>query len=228
MPRHARIIFPGIPHHVTQRGNHREPVFFSEADCLAYLHLLQEKCRAYAVELISYCLMTNHVHLVAVPSDAEGLKLAIGQVNGQYAMRINRMRKQTGHLWQARYFSSPLDPGYFARAVRYVECNPVRAGMVARAEDFAWSSAAARCGLRDDRLIVPHDRLRELRAIADWSRWLSEGVDDRSLEVLRRNASQNLPCGSDDFVERLEKLAGRSLRYRLPGRQAEGKGDSHF
>jgi putative transposase len=217
MPRRARILFPGIPHHVTQRGNHRQRVFFAPGDHAAYLSLLKEHAAAHSVEVVAYCLMPNHVHLVVVPARADGLHRLFKSVHGRYAQRVNRMREQTGHLWQGRYFSSALDSAYLLNAVRYVELNPVRARLVDRAEDFDWSSAATHCGLRRDSVVDALPRLAVLAGIGHWSRWLSEGLANDCLHTLRRNGSQNLPCGSPDFVERLEKLTGLRLRYAPHG-----------
>jgi putative transposase len=212
-----------MPHHVTQRGNHRERVFFSPGDEETYLLLLRAHSVKQGIEVVAYCLMPNHVHLVVVPSNANGLHVALRAVHCQYAQRVNRMRDQKGHLWQGRYFSSPLDTTYFLNAVRYVELNPVRAQMVVKAEDYAWSSAAARCGQRNDHVIQPEVRPTALAGIANWSRWLAEGITDESLGVLRRYASQNLPCGSTEFVASLEQIVGRQLRCRPQGREAESQ-----
>jgi putative transposase len=138
------------------------------------------------------------------------------------------MRGQNGHIWQGRYFSSPLDSDYFLNAVRYVELNPVRARMVATAEEFAWSSAAAHCGLRNDRLIDPKTRSRLLAGIGDWSQWLGEKIAEDAFTTLRHHAGQNLPCGSRDFVAELEESAGRKLQFRPQGRQRDTKGDAHL
>ena len=172
--------------------------------------------------------MPNHVHLILVPVHADHLHSAMRAVHGQFAQRINRMHKQTGHLWQGRYFSSPLDSNYFINSVRYVELNPVRAGMVPKAEDYEWSSAAAHCGLRTDPIVAAQPQSSLLRGITNWSSWLNKGVPEDVLETVRKNASQNLPCGSDEFVTDLEKTAGRSLRFRSIGREPERKGDSHL
>ena len=221
MPRHARVVFPGVPHHVTQRGNHRERVFFENGDENSYLSFLQPSSRHENVGVVAYCLMPNHVHLVLVPSTPEGLHHVLMSVHGQYAQRINRMRDQKGHLWQGRYFSSPLDANYFTNAVRYVELNPVRAGIVTKAEDYSWSSASAHCGLRHDPVLEPARRFSAFKGIADWSRWLADGVAGELLEVLRDRAGRNLPCGSSEFVAQLEHAAGRELRSRPRGGQAK-------
>jgi putative transposase len=218
MPRHPRTVFAGIPHHVTQRGNHRDKVFFDPADAHAYLCLSHAYFRQHEVEVFAYCLMPNHVHLVLTPSRPDGLHRALRAVHSQFAQRINRMRSLKGHLWQGRYFSSALDTGYFLNAVRYVERNPVRAGLVRCAEDYPWSSAAAHCGLRHDPLIKRLPGM--LAGISDWSRWLREGVSADTDEILRQHGSRNLPCGSSEFIAELEDTAGRTLRFRPRGGQS--------
>jgi putative transposase len=217
MPRHARALFPGVPHHVTQRGNHRERVFFNDGDEAAYLRLLRDHAKENAVEVVAYCLMPNHVHHVVIPSTSNGLHRLFKAVHGQYAQRLNRMRSQKGHLWQGRYFSSALDAGYLVNAVRYVELNPVRARIVQKAEDFPWSSAAAHCGLRKCFLVGTNPRSALLPDVGSWSRWLADGLAIEPIETLRRNCSQNLPCGTTEFVARLESAAGRRLEYGRHG-----------
>ena len=225
MPRQARSIFPGVPHHVTQRGNHRKDVFFERGDGLAYLRLMREWTSRHAIEIAAYCLMPNHVHLVLVPTTADGLHRALKVVHGRYALRINRMRSRTGHLWQDRYFSAPLDSQHFMNAVRYVELNPVRANIAGRAEGYEWSSAAAHCGLRKDMLVGSRPRSSLFGGIDDWSAWLTNAPSRDYVEVIRRHTSQNLPCGSEEFVANLEKMAGRPLRFRPRGRQPRATDD---
>lgn len=219
VPRNRRAIFPGIPHHVTQRGNHRERVFLSKGDPEAYLGLLHAYSRRFGIAIFAYCLMPNHVHLVVEPTSSDGLPRALRAVHCQYAQRIHRMRAITGHFWQGRYHSSALDPPHFLNAIRYVELNPVRARLIARPEDYPWSSAAARCGQRFDPLLEPQQSSTLLSGIADWSAWLAQGIEPDCLERLRRNAAGSLPCGSDAFVATLEKTAGRPLQYRTRGGQ---------
>ena len=218
MPRHARVVFAGIPHHVTQRGNHRQRVFLRPGDQETYLRLLRIFTGRYEVEVIAYCLMTNHVHLVVVPSTARSLHCALKAVHGQYAQRLNRIHGLKGHLWQGRFFSSALDSNYFRNAVRYVELNPCEAGMVHKAEDYPWSSAAAHCGLRNDPLIAVRPLSIAFNDISDWSEWLVEGLAPDTSEFLRRNLRKNLPCGSDAFVEGLEQASGFTLRHKPAGR----------
>jgi putative transposase len=219
MPRRARVVFAGVPHHVTQRGNHRERVFFSDSDCVAYQRLLKEHADRYGVEVVAYCLMFNHVHIVAVPGTSDSLHRFLKSVNGHYAQRINRMREAKGHLWQGRFFSSPLDSDYLFNAVRYVELNPIRARIVARAEEYAWSSARAHCGIGKDPVVAYRPDSVLLGAIGDWSGWLAGGIPSETIDSLRLNGSQNLPCGSIAFIAELEAAVGRNLRYRARGAQ---------
>ncbi len=212
-------MFPGVPHHVTQRGNHRERVFFQKGDTEAYLCLLHAHARRQRLAVFGYCLMPNHVHLVVVPSNKDGMHRALRTVNSQYAQRINRMRETSGHLWQGRYHSSPLDANHFLNAIRYVELNPVNAGMVTLAEDYPWSSAAAHCGLRNDPLLESRHRLGLLHGIKNWSSWLALGVPDDCRAMLRLHERRNLPCGSAEFIAELEKVAGRELTFRSRGGQ---------
>jgi REP-associated tyrosine transposase len=226
MPRLARTVFAGLPHHVTQRGNRREDVFFADEDRRTYLDWLRAYCDEHRVEILAYCLMTNHVHLVVVPDSDDGLQRALKPLHMRYAQRINRGRGWHGHLWQGRFFSSSLDEAYLWAALRYVERNPVRARMVRRAENYVWSSAAAHCGRCTDPALTQAATWRErLAAVDDWSAWLAEGDEAEELAVLRRNADKGLPCGSETFIGRLEALSDRPLRFRPIGRPRTREAD---
>jgi len=144
-------------------------------------------------------------------------------VHSQFAQRINRMRATSGHLWQGRYYSCALDSGHFLNAIRYVERNPVEAGLAIRAEDYPWSSAAAHCGMRADPLLEPANKSSLLRGITNWSNWIARGVPDDCRKLLQRNSRLGLPCGSASFVEQLEKIAGRDLKFHPQGGQRKQK-----
>ena len=226
MPRLSRTVFAGVPHHVTQRGNRREDIFFSDEDRAAYLSWLKEYSEKFGVEILAYCLMTNHIHLVAVPATDDGLHRVFKPLHMRYAQRINRARGWKGHLWQGRFFSSPLDEAYLWAAVRYVERNPVRAGMERRAENYRWSSAAAHCGRKSDELLNPESSWnRHFFAMKDWSAWLFEGDETEEIHILRRNVEKGLPCGSEGFVQKLGSRVGRLLEYRPQGRPKKVEAD---
>ena len=141
MARLARLVIPGMPHHITQRGNRRQQTFFNEGDYAAYLELMAEWCREEGVEIWSYCLMPNHIHLIAVPSSEDGLRRAIGEAHRRYTRRINFREKWRGYLWQGRFASFVMDEPYLVAAARYVELNPVRARLAVCADAWRWSSA---------------------------------------------------------------------------------------
>lgn len=219
MPRLSRTVFAGVPHHITQRGNRREDIFFVDEDRTAYLSWLKEYCELHDVEILAYCLMSNHIHLVAVPATDDGLQKVLKPLHMRYAQRINRARGWKGHLWQGRYFSSPLDEAYLWAAVRYVERNPVRAGMVRKAEAYRWSSAAAHCGTAQNALLdLESVWNKQFATIENWSEWLAEGDEADELQILRRNVDKGLPCGSERFVQALGNQVGRMLMHRPQGR----------
>ena len=153
MARLGRIVAPGFPHHVTQRGNRRQKVFFEPSDYALYRDVLAERCRKASVEVWAYCLMPNHVHLVLTPSTSDGLARAIGETHRQYTGFVNARARWTGHLFQGRFSSVALDDEHLVAAARYVAHNPVRARLVAHAQDWPWSSARAHLAGRDDALV---------------------------------------------------------------------------
>ncbi len=216
MPRTARIVVPGLPHHVTQRGNRGQDVFATPDDRARYLELLKLYGDRYELAIQGYCLMTNHVHLVVVPAGAESLAKALRSTHMRYTQTVNAAAGSQGHLWQGRYYSCPLDDAHHLAALRYVDQNPVRAGLVETAVDYPWSSAAAHCGLRPEPLLsggLPG----ELTA-ADWARELATPVSEAELIRLRRRTGRGQPCGDDAFVARVAALIGRELSTRGPGR----------
>ncbi len=222
MPRLARSVIANLPHHITQRGNRREDVFFTDEDRQTYLMWLGEYAEKHAVEILAYCLMSNHIHLVAVPSDEAGLQRALKPLHMRYAQRLNRAQGCCGHVWQGRYFSSALDEDYLWAAIRYVERNPVRARLVRKAENYAWSSAAAHCGMRDDPLLSRQKQWRRrFEEMGDWADFLAVPDEPTKLEILRRNVDKGLPCGSERFIRKIEKIAGRTLMFKPQGRPSK-------
>ena len=225
MPRLARSVFPDVPHHITQRGNRREDVFFTDDDRLIYLEWLQLYCEKNDVSVLGYCLMNNHVHLVLTPHSEEGLQKALKPLHMRYSQHINKIKGWTGHLWQGRFFSSPLDDAYTLSTIRYVERNPVQAGMVIQAEDYRWSSAAAHCGLKAESLLATLPNSMNGVSKEDWSGWLTSPESKEVTDIIQRNIEKGLPCGNDNFIDRLERVAKRALRYKPQGRPfKENKG----
>jgi putative transposase len=221
--RFARVIVPDFGYHVTHRGNHREDIFFSPHDRQTYMLWLAHYAKRHAMDIWAYCLMTNHVHLIVTGRRKDSLAGAIGRAHMRYARFINRRNGWTGHLWANRYFSTPLDEAHLWRAVKYVELNPVRAGMAGRAEEYEWSSAAAHCGLRgEDALLAAERPFPGL--VEDWSAWLAGGLPDEHADAIRRNTYTGRPCGDESFVERVEKLLGRALRPNKRGRKPKEQG----
>jgi putative transposase len=182
MPRAPRLVLPGIPHHVTQRGNRRQPTFFSDADYALYLSLLHFCCARAETSVWAWCLMPNHVHLVLVPANEDGLRAALGPAHRRYTWEVNEREGWRGHLWQGRFASFPLDEAHLYACLRYVELNPVRAGLVARPEEWRWSSARGHLGLADDPLIDPAPAAAR---VEDWSAFLEAGLDPEDHLVLR-------------------------------------------
>ena len=182
MSRPPRQVLPGIPHHVTQRGNRRQPTFFSDADYARYLSLLGHACRKSGTSVWAWCLMPNHVHLILVPSSEAGLGAVLAPTHRSYAWEVNQREGWTGHLWQARFASFPLDEAHLHACLRYVELNPVRARLVERPEDWRWSSARGHLALARDPLVDPAPARER---IDDWRAFLDAGLDPVPHAALR-------------------------------------------
>jgi putative transposase len=218
MARLARLVIPGLPHHITQRGNRRQQTFFNDGDYAAYVELMAEWCREQGVEIWGYCLMPNHVHLIAVPKTEDGLRRAIGEAHRRYTRRINFREKWRGYLWQGRFASFVMDEPHLLAAARYVELNPVRAGLTLDAEQWPWSSARAHLSGSNDRLtnVAPM-----LAMINDWRGFLNSAIHEEELRDLREHGRTGRPLGSATFVERLEVIAGRVLKPQKGGRPSK-------
>ncbi len=216
MARIARVIAAGYPHNITQRGNRRQQTFFRDGDYKVYINLMSEWCKKCKVEVWAYCLMPNHVHIIAVPETEEGLRNAIGEAHRRYTRHINFREGWRGHLWQGRFGSYPMDEGYLLAAVRYIELNPVRARLVKEPFEYPWSSAHAHMTGEDDNLA----KVSPLLAIVhDWREFVSLAVSEKEMEELRRHERTGRPLGTDRFVEKLEDELGRVLRIQKPGRK---------
>ena len=216
----ARVVVPGIPHHLTQRGNRRATVFDDDASRTRYLQLLGEFAQRFGVEVWAYCLMTNHVHCIVVPKDEKSLARCFGGAHTRFTLAVNARRAETGHLWQNRFFSCPLDETHLWAAVRYVERNPVRAKLVGSAEQYQWSSARGHCGMTTDPLLAWG--FPPAGVVSNWQAWLQD-ENEPLCAAVRRQTQTGRPCGSFTFVERLEGLLHRVLQLQKVGRKKTKK-----
>jgi len=219
MARLARAVIPGRAHHVTQRGNRRQQTFFGEDDYRAYLSLLGEWCAKHEVRVWAYCLMPNHVHLIVVPPQGDAMCRAIGEAHRRYTRRVNFREGWRGHLWQGRFGSFVMSGAHLLAASRYIERNPVKAGLVQRAADWPWSSAAAHVRGETDG-IAETDWLTERIAgwVCSWEEHLRQPDEEGLAKVMQLHENTGRPLGDKPFVRRLEKLLGRPLLPGRPGR----------
>ncbi len=216
MARLARIVAPGLPHHVTARGNRREPIFFEDGDQDVYRDLLGEQMVKASVEVWSYCLMPNHVHLILCPSTEDGMAKAIGAAHRRWANFINARGRWLGHLFDGRFASVVMDETHLTSAVRYVALNPVRARLVAKAEDWPWSSVRAHLAGRDDGLVIVKpvlDRMTPFKA------FIEAAGDGAEFAALRAAELTGRALGTAEFVSDLERRLGRAIARRAPGRK---------
>ena len=216
MARMARVVAVGYPHHITQRGNRRQRTFFIEADYSIYLGLMAEWCAKSGVTIWSYCLMPNHVHLIAVPQSPTGLRQAIGEAHKRYTRRINFRAGWRGHLWQGRFASFVMGESHLLSCARYIELNPVRAGLCKSPGEYPWSSAAAHLMGKDDSLVKVQPLLD---LVPNWSAYLSRDASEEEIQAFRRHESTGRPMGTESFILKLERLLGRDLHPPKPGRR---------
>lgn len=213
MARLPRLVIPGLPHHVTQRGNGRARTFFGDADYALYRDLLAASCRAADVAIWSWVLMPNHVHLILVPADADGLRRALAPVHRRYAGAVHARLQRTGHFWQGRFGAVAMDEAHLAAAVRYVALNPVRARLVEQAPDWRWSSVPAHLAGRDDGVTTLAPVLDRFPRFAEF---IATEEDPERLDRLRRAESIGRPIGDDAFMQALEERTRRPLK---PGKR---------
>ena len=214
MARLARLVVPFLPHHVTQRGNGRVRTFFAEADYALYRDLLAASCRAAGVEVWAWVLMPNHVHLILVPADEDGLRRALAPVHRRYAGNVHARMRRTGHFWQGRFGAVAMDEEHLGAALRYVALNPVRARLVKRAADWRWSSVHAHLAAQEDGITALAPVLERYPSFAEL---IDAGPDPVADERLRRAETIGRPLGDDTFIARLEALTRRALKPRKRG-----------
>jgi putative transposase len=217
MPRIARLVVPGYPHHVTQRGNRRQSVFFCDEDYLSYVKLMAFWCCKHGVDIWAWCLMPNHVHLIAVPQKEESLARALGEAHRRYTRRINLRENWRGHLWQERFASFPMDEQHLLAAARYIEMNPIAAHLVEHPDEYRWSSARAHLARQDDELVKVAPLLD---LVPDWQGFLKLSPK-QEVELFKRHERTGRPLGTNSLVDHLEHTLRRTIRPRKPGPKGE-------
>ena len=204
MPRSARWVVPGVAHHVTQRGTNRQIVFYSRRDRRVYLDQLTHNASAEGVRILAYCLMNNHIHVILVPPEPDSLAVVLRRTHGRYAQYFNTRKCRTGHLWQNRFYSCPMDEHHLWAALRYVERNPVRAGLTPDPAAWPWSSAAAHLGQSEPPPGLDIAFWRESGGAERWSDLLAVPDEEAWLQRFRRATYAGNPLGTDEFVERVK------------------------
>jgi putative transposase len=221
MARFARVIALNVAHHVTQRGNARQFILDGDADRKVYLDLLRENIAEHHASLIGYCLMSNHVHLVMVPHRVDALAKALKHTHGRYAAFWNGKYHSSGHVWQGRFYSCPLDKPHLWEALRYAELNPIRAGLVADAEAWTWSSAAVHCGLKVADEWLAMEEWKERWDVSSWRNYLGAGETESERMAIRECTHTGRPLGTVEFVHELEETTKRALAPQKSGRPAK-------
>jgi len=209
MARLARVVVPGLPHHVTQRGNDRARTFFSDADYGLYRELLAEHCAAANVAVWGWVLMPNHVHLILVPQDEDGLRRALAPLHRRYVGHIHAREKRTGHFWQGGFGCFAMDDDHLAAALTYVAMNPVRARLADKATDWRWSSVHAHLGRTGNDGVT--NVAAVLERVPDLAARIEAGDDAVKSERLRKAETIGRPLGSAAFIAALERDSGRRL-----------------
>ncbi|MEA3368904.1 MAG: transposase [Candidatus Ratteibacteria bacterium] len=221
MPRIARVVIPGYPHHITQRGNYKQKTFSDDVDYEQYLKWLSKYCVDYKLSILAYCLMLNHVHLIAIPHKEDSLARTFNTCHMRYSQYYNTKQNQKGHLWQGRFYSCVLDEYHLYEAIRYVENNPVRAKIAKKAEKWKWSSAKAH--LNKGKSILELEKAGDYIAVSDWKQYLVEREDEAVIDKIKSNTLTGRPSGKDLFVGKIEKMFGKRLRPLPEGRPRKRK-----
>ena len=218
MARLARVVAVDVPHHVTQRANARQFILNSDAERMVYMDLLRQAVQLHALSLLGYCLMSNHVHLVVIPHKADALAVAFKEAHGRYASYWNASHRSSGHAWQGRFYSCPLDTTHLWEALRYAELNPVRAKLVSKPEEWVWSSAAAHCGITQPNVCLTMQPWSAQWTAARWRDFLRAGETESQLAAIRQATHTGQPLGTPEFVEALEERMRRRLSPQKGGR----------
>ncbi|MDA0207589.1 MAG: transposase [Acidobacteria bacterium] len=223
MPRQSRVVAVDVPHHITHRGNNRQDVFLSDEDRRRYQQLLADSLAPCQAELLGWCWMSNHVHLIVVPRREDSLARLVRRTHSAYTQEFNRRRSRDGHLWRSRFYSCALGPNRLQTALLYVDLNPVRAGMTGEAVAWEWSSARAHIAGRDETGLLAWDTLAEYGVCANWAERLKRQQAESTERELRRATLAGIPFADPEFRLELERKFERDLEWRPRGRSHQPK-----
>lgn len=215
MPRDARVVCAGVPYHVTQRGNYRQDIFEEDADREKYMEYFMLYKEQFNVKLYAWCLMDNHVHFIVEPITEDGLANLFRFAHMRYSQYFNRKKGASGHLFQGRFHSSPLDTEHLYEALRYVELNPLRAGLITRIDGYKWSSMRTHLTGKGK---YPLSSVQECLEINDWKQYLKEKANEEIIKTLRARAKTNRPAGDSKFIKKIEKMTGKTFNFNKKGR----------
>ena len=216
MPRKARVVLPGQLYHVTQRGNYRHKVFFDDQDRVVYLKYLEESALKYELKIYAFCLMDNHVHFIVSPCHDKSMAFVFRVTHQKYSLYLNKRLKQFGHRWQSRFYSCLLLGGHIQKALRYVERNPVRAGMVDNPWQYAWSSARSHVGIKYN--IITINDIKDYIGESSWKSYVTQYDQEEDLDNIRIGTMQEKAFGPMEMIEMIEKESGIKLTIRSQGR----------
>ena len=218
MPRTARIVVPGLPYHITQRGNYRQNVFEDDEDRLSYLSWIGDYSKKYNLSIFAYCLMDNHVHFIVIPREEDSLAKVFSISHMRYSQYFNKKKNASGHLWQGRFYSCVMDEGYLTAALRYVERNPVRAGIVRKPWRWKWSSAGIHVGQEEG--VINLENITSLidTTEEEWKEYIDLDENEEKVEEIRKHTLLGRPLGTKDFIAKLGKRIGRVLNVLPRGR----------
>lgn len=219
MPRIARVVAVGHPHHITQRGNYRQKIFSTDTDRKKYISLLKDESKRYDLVILAYCLMSNHVHLMVIPEREDSLGKVFKYVNMKYSQYYNKKMDAQGHLFQGRYFSSVMDERHTIACARYIERNPVRIKMVDKPYLWEWSSTKVHCGMEENDGLGVNKFFDYIEyEQKEWKKFIELPDNPKELKQIRDNTRKGRPIGDNNFIEKLEKKLGRILRFKPKGR----------
>jgi len=219
MPRIARLVVPEYPHHITQRGNYRQEIFKDDADRRQYLFFMAEYSRKYHLDILAYCLMNNHIHVVAIPKNEKSLGDTLRIVHTRYAQYFNNKIRSAGHLWQGRYYSCVLDERHLLAAARYVERNPVRIKIVNKPTDYIWSSAKSHSAISTNDIIDANNLFKYIEIErSQWREFIDKSDESDEVSVIRKYTMTGRPLGATSFINKLEKGFGGRLHALPVGR----------